>query len=63
MFDRAWRTVVISISFYVIEYVSGTYETQGSKATALFGIVSSAGIYWVVTSEGRLRVDLSGVTV
>lgn len=63
MFDRLWRTVAVSISFYVLEYVSGAYETKGSIATALFGIVSSTGIDRVVTPEGRLCVDLSGVTV
>ena len=63
MFDRLWRTLAISIRFHMLDYVSVTYEAEGSKATALFGIVSSTGVHWVVTSEGRLRVDLSGVAV
>ena len=51
------------ISFCSRKYVPGTYESKGLIAAAEFGTISSTDERWVVTSEGRLCIDLPGVTV
>lgn len=63
MSAQLWRTVGISISVCVLKHMPGTYESKCLVAAAEFGTVSSADEGWVVASEGRLRIDLSGVTV
>ena len=63
MSDQLWRTMEISISFCVLEHVSRTYESKCIVAAAELGTISSADEGWVVTSEGRLRIDLPGVTI
>lgn len=63
MSDQPWRTKETNISFCVLNEVSGTYESKCLVAAAELGTVSSADEGRVVTSEGRLRVYLPGVTV
>jgi hypothetical protein len=63
MSDQLWRTVKTSISLCVLRYMSGTYKSKCLVAAAEFGTISSADEGWVVTSEGRLRIDLPGVTI
>ena len=63
MSDPLWRTVELSISLCVLRYMSGTYKSKCLVAAAEFGTVSSADEGWVITTEGRLRIDLPGVTI
>jgi hypothetical protein len=63
MFDQLWRTRDVSISFCVLNEVSGTYESKCLITAAEFGTVTSADEGWVIASESRLRVDLPGITI
>jgi hypothetical protein len=63
MSDQLWRTEEIVVSFCMLRYVSGTYESKCLVAAAEFGTVASADEGWVITSESRLRIDLPGITI
>ena len=63
MFDQLWRNRDTIISLCALNDVSGTYESECLVSAAELGTISSADEGRVVTSEGRLRVDLPGVTV